>query len=217
MFGSPIVADGLVVAGVGSYEVLAPGDPPTFRGHVVALDAATGTEAWRFWVTAGDASEVPGVSIWSSPAIDADRGVLYIGTGQAYALPAPPAATRSWPSTFAPARRCGPPSSPRATRGRSPSPRVRDADVGATPNLFTVDGTDAVGVGDKAGTFRALGRESGEVVWGAPVEDRLTIEQHRSVVQDGRGRMPDWAGSLSAEEIEAVVEYERTVLSRGGG
>jgi mono/diheme cytochrome c family protein len=49
------------------------------------------------------------------------------------------------------------------------------------------------------------------------VEDRLTIEQHRSVVQDGRARMPGWSGSLSAEEIEAVVEYERTVLSRGGG
>ena len=29
VFGSPIVADGLVVAGVGSYEVFAPGDPPT--------------------------------------------------------------------------------------------------------------------------------------------------------------------------------------------
>ena len=29
--------------------------------------------------------------------------------------------------------------------------------------------------------------------------------------------MPGWAGRLSAEEIEAVVEYERTVLSRGGG
>jgi polyvinyl alcohol dehydrogenase (cytochrome) len=410
VFGSPVVADGLVVAGVGSYEVFAPGDPPTFRGHVVALDAVTGTEAWRFWVTAGDATEGPGVSIWSSPAIDADRGVLYIGTGQAYALPAPPRSDallaldlrtgeEVWSTQF--------------TAGDAwtiTQPTGRDADVGATPNLFTVDGTDAVGVGDKAGTYRALDRETGEILWerpltegglqggvmasaavaggtvyvasndrsrdavlaaldadtgeevwradlgahvtgpltwandviyvsddsgriaayaaadgerlwaysvaspaaggiavvdgtiyagwgwwlagapddadggliafdlgagGAPggdagdglasadagrgdgdsgdgaggagddlgervyarscalchggsgegatgpslvgVEDRLTIEQHRSVVQDGRGRMPGWSGSLSAEEIEAVVDYERTVLSRGGG
>src|SRR5690606_30104054 len=40
-----------------------------------------------------------------------------------------------------------------------------DADVGAMPNLFTVDGVDAVGVGDKAGTYRALDRETGEVLW----------------------------------------------------
>jgi mono/diheme cytochrome c family protein len=34
-------------------------------------------------------------------------------------------------------------------------------------------------------------------------------------VRDGRGNMPGWEGTLSAEEIEAVVEYERTVLSGG--
>ena len=171
VFGSPVVADGLVVAGVGSYEVFAPGDPPTFRGHVVALDAATGAEAWRFWVTAGDANEGPGVSIWSSPAIDADRGVVYVGTGQAYALPAPPRSDallaldlrtgeEVWSTQF--------------TAGDAwtiTQPTGLDADVGAMPNLFTVEGTDAVGVGDKAGTYRALDRETGEILWERPLTE----------------------------------------------
>ncbi|HET6948853.1 MAG TPA: cytochrome c, partial [Acidimicrobiales bacterium] len=47
------------------------------------------------------------------------------------------------------------------------------------------------------------------------VADRLTVEQHLAVVRDGRGRMPAWADSLSPEEIEAVVAYERDVLGAG--
>ncbi|HET6949720.1 MAG TPA: PQQ-binding-like beta-propeller repeat protein, partial [Acidimicrobiales bacterium] len=165
VFGSPVVAEGLVVIGVGSFEVFVPGDPPTFRGHIVALDAATGEEAWRFWVTAGDATEGPGVSIWSSPAIDAERGVLYIGTGQAYALPAPP---RSDALLALDLRTGAEVWSTQFTAGDAwtiAEPSGLDADVGAMPNLFDAGGTDAVGVGDKAGTYRALDRDTGEILW----------------------------------------------------
>ena len=169
IFGSPVVAGDLVVTGVGSFEVFAPGDPPTFRGHVVALDAATGAEVWRFWLTAGDATEAAGVSIWSSPAIDEERGVLYVGTGQAYALPAPPRSdallaldlrtgAEVWTTQF--------------TAGDAwtiTHPTGLDADVGAMPNLFSVGDVDAVGVGDKAGTYRALDRDTGEILWERPL------------------------------------------------
>ena len=165
VFGSPVIVDGLVVVGVGSFEVFAPGDPPSFRGSVVALDAETGDERWRFWLTKGDATEGAGVSIWSSPAVDTERGVLYIGTGQAYALPAPPRSDallaldlhtgeEVWTTQF--------------TAGDAwtiTDPSGLDADVGAAPNLFDADGTDAVGVGDKAGSYRALDRDTGEVLW----------------------------------------------------
>jgi polyvinyl alcohol dehydrogenase (cytochrome) len=165
VFGSPVVVDGLVVVGVGSFEVFVPGDPPTFRGHVVGLDAGTGDERWRFWVTAGDATEGPGVSVWSSPAVDTERGVLYIGTGQAYAAPAPPRSDalialdlrtgeEVWSTQF--------------TAGDAwtiNQPTGLDADVGAIPNLFSAGGTDAAGVGDKAGTYRALDRDTGEILW----------------------------------------------------
>ncbi len=171
VFGSPIVVDDLVVAGVGSFEVFVPGDPSTFRGSVVALDAATGEERWRFWTTAGDESEGPGVSIWSSPAVDTERGVLYVGTGQGYAPPAPPRSDalvaldletgeEVWTAQF--------------TAGDTWTIRDQtgaDADVGAMPNLFTADGVDAVGVGDKAGTYRALDRDTGELLWERPLTE----------------------------------------------
>ncbi|MGH9191157.1 MAG: PQQ-binding-like beta-propeller repeat protein [Acidimicrobiales bacterium] len=175
IFGSPIVADGpagagagrsgLVLVGVGSFEVFAGGESPTFRGHIVGLDAESGAEVWRFWVTAGDETEGPGVSIWSSPAVDTERGHLYVGTGQAYALPAPrrsdallaldvETGAEVWATQF--------------TAGDAwtlARPTGLDADVGAAPNLFEVDGTDAVGVGDKAGAYHALDRDTGEVLW----------------------------------------------------
>jgi polyvinyl alcohol dehydrogenase (cytochrome) len=175
IFGSPIVADGpagagaepsgLVLVGVGSFEVFAGGESPTFRGHIVGLDAESGAEVWRFWVTAGDETEGPGVSVWSSPAVDTERGHLYVGTGQAYALPAPrrsdallaldvETGAEVWATQF--------------TAGDAwtlARPTGLDADVGAAPNLFEVDGTDAVGVGDKAGAYHALGRDTGEVLW----------------------------------------------------
>jgi mono/diheme cytochrome c family protein len=44
------------------------------------------------------------------------------------------------------------------------------------------------------------------------VADRLTVEEHIKIVTDGKPPMPKFGGQLSAEEIEAVVEYERTEL-----
>ncbi len=169
IFGSPVVVDGLVVVGVASFEVFATGNPNTFRGHIVALDAETGAEQWRFYVTAGDATQAAGVSIWSSPAIDTERGVLYIGTGQSYGLPASPLSDsllaldlhtgeEVWHTQFT-----------ADDAWTLAEPTGLDADVGAMPNLFQVDGKDAVGAGDKAGTYRALDRETGEILWEAPL------------------------------------------------
>ena len=169
IFGSPVVVDGLVVVGVASFEVFVTGNPNTFRGHIVALDAATGAERWRFYVTAGDATQAAGVSIWSSPAIDTERGVAYIGTGQSYGLPASPLSDsllaldlqtgeEVWHTQFT-----------ADDAWTLAQPTGLDADVGAMPNLFPVNGKDAVGVGDKAGTYRALDRDTGEILWEAPL------------------------------------------------
>lgn len=45
------------------------------------------------------------------------------------------------------------------------------------------------------------------------IADRLTVEEHTEIVREGKGQMPAWKGSLSDDEIEKVVEYERTVLN----
>jgi polyvinyl alcohol dehydrogenase (cytochrome) len=71
----------------------------TFRGSVVALDAATGKRAWIAYTvepakptgqnskgtkTFGPSGAVP----WSSPTLDSGKRILYIGTGVNYSQPA---------------------------------------------------------------------------------------------------------------------------------
>ncbi len=140
------MVDGLVIAGVGSYEVFVGGESPTFRGHIVALDAETGTETWRFWVTAGDETDGPGVSVWSSAAVDPDRGHLYIGTGQAYALPAPPRSDALLALDLHTGREVWAQQFTSGDAWTLAKPTGLDADVGAAPNLFEVDGGAQGGV-----------------------------------------------------------------------
>jgi polyvinyl alcohol dehydrogenase (cytochrome) len=170
IFGSPVAVDGLVVAGVGSYEVFAGGETPSFHGHITALDAATGAVAWTFRVSDPGAGESPGVSVWSSPAVDPERGVLYIGTGQAYALPAPPRSDSAVALDLRTGRELWTTQFTAGDAWTLSRPTGLDADVGAAPNLYTVGDRDLVGVGDKDGVYHALDRDSGEVVW----ETRLT-------------------------------------------
>lgn len=46
----------------------------------------------------------------------------------------------------------------------------------------------------------------------ARVSTRLTVDEHIAVVRNGRNNMPAFAGLLLDAQIEAVVDYERTVL-----
>lgn len=70
----------------------------TFRGSVSALDVDTGLVLWKTYTV--DAPQPRGKNplgvqmwgpagggIWSSPAVDAKRGLLYVATGNAYADP----------------------------------------------------------------------------------------------------------------------------------
>jgi polyvinyl alcohol dehydrogenase (cytochrome) len=71
----------------------------TFRGSVVALDAATGKTIWQTFTipeaakptrksAAGTQQHGPsGASVWSSPTIDEQLGVLYVATGDNYSDP----------------------------------------------------------------------------------------------------------------------------------
>src|SRR5262249_3142045 len=47
-----------------------------------------------------------------------------------------------------------------------PPPQGPDADIGAAPNLFRIGDRDVVGVGDKAGVYAVLDRDTGETIWG---------------------------------------------------
>jgi polyvinyl alcohol dehydrogenase (cytochrome) len=92
---SPIAYDGVVFVGVASKEEAAASRPSypccTFRGSVVALDAATGAILWKDYMTPRNGGVPGGFSgngVWSSPAIDPATGTLYVTTGNNYTQPA---------------------------------------------------------------------------------------------------------------------------------
>lgn len=173
IYSSPTVVDGLIVIGVASTELAVPKADYTFRGSVVGLDLVTGAIRWRTYVTDG-ATHGAGGSVWSSAAYDADRGLFYIGTGQSYEAPASPLTDSllalrpdgsiAWHRQFT--------AGDVFTFWNMAGP---DADIGAAPNLFTADGRDLVGVGDKAGRYAVFDRTTGETVWTTelPEGDRL--------------------------------------------
>jgi polyvinyl alcohol dehydrogenase (cytochrome) len=162
---SPVVVDGLVLQGTATFENISNKPAYTFRGSIGAYDAKTGARRWKFYTTAGDSKSGPGAGIWGTPAIDRERGWLFVGTGQSLAEPTAPLTDSllaidyktgklqwsrqfTYPDVFSAAH-----------------PGGKDADVGASPNLWSAGGRDLVGAGDKGGTFHALDRDTGKVVW----------------------------------------------------
>lgn len=93
--GSPVVHGDVVYVGISSNEeILAiPNSYPccVFRGSVVAVDANTGNILWKTYTIPDNGGKPGGYSgnpVWQPPAIDPDRGLLYVGTGNNYAVPA---------------------------------------------------------------------------------------------------------------------------------
>jgi polyvinyl alcohol dehydrogenase (cytochrome) len=92
--GSPVFNGNIVYVGVSSQEeAFATNDAYaccTFRGSMVALNATTGAILWKTFTLPDNGGATGGYSgnaIWSPPAIDPARGVLYIGTGNNYTVP----------------------------------------------------------------------------------------------------------------------------------
>lgn len=167
LYGSPIVVGSRVIVGVASTELAMLMDDYTFRGSIVALDADSGTLQWRQYVTTDDATAGAGVSVWSTPAVDTGRNLLFIGTGNTYEPPAAPLSDSVLAIDIATGQIAW---SRQFTAGDvytvfMPEPQGVDADIGAGPNLFAIGDRDVVGVGDKAGVYAVLDRDDGETVW----------------------------------------------------
>ena len=97
--GSPVLHEGRLYVPTSSYEEVGKGPEYaccTFRGSIVALDAATGAEIWKAYTIAEeprvmgknnsgvDSLGPSGGAIWSAPTIDAGRGLIYAATGNTY-------------------------------------------------------------------------------------------------------------------------------------
>jgi polyvinyl alcohol dehydrogenase (cytochrome) len=162
---SPIVVGARVILGTAQFEEVVGKPPETFQGSIGAWDARSGRPLWNFVTTPNDASSGAGEGIWSTAAVDARLGLLYVGTGQNISQPTGPRAdsllairisdgTLAWWSQFT-------------------KPDVfgygnyvgKDADVGTSPNLWSCGGRTMVGVGQKNGVYHALDAKSGKDVW----------------------------------------------------
>ena len=102
--GAPTLAGGRLYVPVSSIEEGPAAQPTyeccTFRGSVVALDAASGNQIWKTYTITetpqqvgknaqGTALYAPaGAAVWGAPTIDERKGVLYVGTGNSYTGPA---------------------------------------------------------------------------------------------------------------------------------
>jgi polyvinyl alcohol dehydrogenase (cytochrome) len=100
----PVLYAGRLYVSLSSREVMSAADPKypccSFRGSVVALDAASGAPLWRNFPIAEEPRQIglnavgapalapSGAAVWNSPTIDAKRGLIYFGTGQNYSSPA---------------------------------------------------------------------------------------------------------------------------------
>jgi polyvinyl alcohol dehydrogenase (cytochrome) len=190
--GTPTLYDGRLYVPVSSLEVVPATDPHyaccTFRGSVMALDAATGEQIWQTHTIAEtpsirgknpvgtDRIGPSGAPIWNSPAIDAKRGQLYVGTGENYSSPA----TGTSDSIMAMDLKTGTLKWVyQATAGDAwnsactievkhncPEENGPDFDFGAAMVLArTHDGTEMVLGPQKSGVVHAVNPDTGKLIW----------------------------------------------------
>jgi polyvinyl alcohol dehydrogenase (cytochrome) len=192
--GAPTLAGGRLYIPVSSIEEAPAAQPSyeccTFRGSVVAVDAATGDQLWKSYTITetpqqvgknaqGTALYAPaGAAVWSSPTIDERRGVLYVGTGNSYTGPAVKTSDSViamdlktgrivwWnQATSADAFLVG--CRPGGTNENCPKELGPDFDFGNAPMLRPLPGGKRILViGQKSGTVWGLDPDNeGKVVW----------------------------------------------------
>lgn len=148
-WSSPLLYNSRVYIGVAAYC-----DPPGVQGKVLALNQSDGSLAAS--VALVPAGQV-GATVWSSPALDSATGRIYVTTGNnAQASMANEPNSEAFlaldPNTLAVLDRWQIPLTDQPAHG--------DADFGATPTLFDVNGVGYIGALNKNGIYYALNRSN---------------------------------------------------------
>lgn len=191
--GTPQIFGGRVYMPVSASEINFGGEDSheccKTHGMFVALDARDGHVLWRYQ-TMRDARPVrdrgdgrkmwgpSGAPIWSSPALDPRRGLIYVGTGEATSAPAADTIDSILALDMYTGRlrwkfQATPDDIFLTTCVRRPEGlncpregRLLDVDFGASPILaHRADGSDVLLAGQKAGTLWALDPDSGKLLW----------------------------------------------------
>ncbi len=188
--GSVVVYGGMVYVPITSFEVISSANPDfeccSSSGGLVALDANNGNEKWVHRVI----EENPKISgkkkngkpifgpsgapVWCSPTVDSKRGLIYIGTGENYTVPATNTSDAiqaidlktgkliwnfqgtkndTWNLACPDGANCPPTSGP-------------DLDFGMAPILLNrKNEKDLLVAGEKSGVVFALSPDDGKLIW----------------------------------------------------
>ncbi len=182
--GAPQLYQGVLYVPVSSYEeALAPAPNYqccTFRGSVVALDAATGQRKWQSYTipqtpkpteksNAGTQLYGPsGAAVWSTPTFDEKRNAVYVATGDNYSDPS----TATSDAVLALDANTGKllwskQLTSNDIYNMGSNSKGRDFDFGQPPILVSLsNGRRALVVGQKSGMAHALDPDrNGEILW----------------------------------------------------
>ena len=187
--GSPALHDGRLFVPISSWEVVVSGDPRyeccTASGAVAALDATTGDVLWYHRVIpeypeeagtndAGTQLWAPsGAPVWSSPTVDAARGLVYAGTGENYTRPTTDNSDAiiaidietgelAWSFQATPEDAFTMACTSFTARENCPDPPGPDLDFGMAPMLVArPDGKEILVAGQKSGVVWALDPDDG--------------------------------------------------------
>lgn len=231
--GSITAHGGRLFVPVSSYEVAVSGSPAHVccksHGGVIALDAQSGKQLWAWHATedavlqgrnsAGAELYGPsGGSVWSTPTIDARRGLIYFGTGENLSHPATDTSDaivaldmatgeQQWlfqataGDVWNAACLNGGPNCPENAGG--------DFDFGASVILAQLpDGRDVLLAGQKSGDVYALDPDgNGRVIWHTSVSNAaIGPDLHQTTTNGG----VHWGMSLSGQRLlVAAADPER--------
>ena len=193
--GTPVVLKDRIIVPVSQFEISVAGDNKQVccnnHGYVLSLDPKTGDQQWRY-DTMPDAQALhdrgdgkmlygpSGAPIWSSPAIDEKRGLIYFGTGESNSPPVHANTdamiaiglkdgkqvwSRQGTDKDIYVSGCGP--HPKPTQLNCVTDTVyRDVDFGASFILGHLKrGVDVVYAGQKSGAVWALQPDTGRLLW----------------------------------------------------
>jgi polyvinyl alcohol dehydrogenase (cytochrome) len=189
----PVLHDGVVYQPVSSLEVVPAIEPDyeccTFRGSIVALDAASGELIWKSYTivkaagktgetAAGTAILSPsGAPVWNTPTVDIKRKRLYAGTGENYSSPAQGSSDaviafdmkdgkivwiRQTTSGDAWNVACMPFIE---DNSNCPTENGPDVDYASPPILVADNGDDILVAGQKSGDVYGINPDDGAIVW----------------------------------------------------
>lgn len=219
--GTPQLYRGTLYVPVSSFESVLPLQPAysccTFRGSVVAIEAATGRVLWKRFtidepaqpttksVSGAQLKGPSGAAVWSTPTIDEKLDRLYVGTGNSYS---DPASARSdaiiaieratgkvvWARQFvtndAYNSSCDVP-----PKGSCPKADGPDSDFGQPPILVTLPGgARGLVIGSKSGMVRVID----------PDRDGAGVWEHRIGAAGKLGGL-HWGSAADSRNVYAAL------------